>query len=75
MTTLQRNMTEEDIRTRGWVDADENVNEQFKTAEQGPLLLLGRSLILVSRRLRLIRPTPLLIGNSAPFSLVTVFFC
>ncbi|MFT7653804.1 MAG: hypothetical protein ACI9ON_003005 [Limisphaerales bacterium] len=74
MTTLQRNMTEEDIRTRGWVDADENVNEQFKTAEQGPLLLLGRSLILVSRRLRLIRPTPLT-DNSAPFSLVTVFFC
>lgn len=35
MTTLQRNMTEEDIQSRGWVDADGKVNERFKTTEQG----------------------------------------
>ena len=35
MTTLQRNMSEDDILARGWVDAEGNVNELFKTPEQG----------------------------------------
>lgn len=35
MTTLQRHMTDEDIQSRGWVDAEGNVNERFKTVEQG----------------------------------------
>ena len=35
MTTLQRHMTDEDIQSRGWVDKDGNVNELFKTVEQG----------------------------------------
>ena len=35
MTNLQRNMSEQEIRDRGWVDAEGNVNELFKTPEQG----------------------------------------
>ena len=35
MTTLQRHMSDEDIQSRGWVDAEGNVNERFKTVEQG----------------------------------------
>ena len=35
MTTLQRHMTTEDIQSRGWVDAEGNVNERFKTVEEG----------------------------------------
>ena len=35
MTTLQRHMSDEDIQSRGWVDTEGNVNEQFKTTEQG----------------------------------------
>lgn len=35
MTTLQRHMTQDDIQSRGWVDAEGNVNERFKTTEQG----------------------------------------
>lgn len=35
MTTLQRHMTAEEITQRGWVDAEGNINERFKTAEQG----------------------------------------
>lgn len=35
MTTLQRHMSEEDIQSRGWVDEQGNVNERFKTVEQG----------------------------------------
>ena len=35
MTTLQRHMTAEEITQRGWVDADGNINERFKTVEQG----------------------------------------
>lgn len=35
MTTLQRHMSEDDIQGRGWVDAEGNVNERFKTVEQG----------------------------------------
>lgn len=35
MTTLQRHMSQKDIQDRGWVDAEGNVNERFKTAEQG----------------------------------------
>jgi NAD(P)-dependent dehydrogenase (short-subunit alcohol dehydrogenase family) len=35
MTTLQRHMTEEDIQSRGWVDAEGNVNERFKSVEEG----------------------------------------
>ncbi|MFT4633707.1 MAG: hypothetical protein ACI9BC_002734 [Crocinitomicaceae bacterium] len=35
MTTLQRHMTTEDIQTRGWVDAEGNVNERFKSVEEG----------------------------------------
>ncbi|MFT7684698.1 MAG: NAD(P)-dependent dehydrogenase (short-subunit alcohol dehydrogenase family) [Candidatus Azotimanducaceae bacterium] len=35
MTTLQRHMSEEDITSRGWVDKEGNVNERFKTVEQG----------------------------------------
>jgi NAD(P)-dependent dehydrogenase (short-subunit alcohol dehydrogenase family) len=35
MTSLQRHMDKEDIEARGWVDAEGNVNERFKTVEQG----------------------------------------
>ncbi len=35
MTALQRHMTAESIQRRGWVDAEGNVNERFKTVEQG----------------------------------------
>ena len=35
MTNLQRHMTADDIRSRGWVDAEGNVNARFKTVEQG----------------------------------------
>ncbi len=35
MTSLQRHMTTEDIQTRGWVDAEGNVNERFKSVEEG----------------------------------------
>jgi len=35
MTTLQRHMSKEDINSRGWVDEEGNVNERFKTVEQG----------------------------------------
>ena len=35
MTTLQRHMTTEDIQNRGWVDSEGNVNERFKTVEEG----------------------------------------
>lgn len=35
MTTLQRHMSDDDIQSRGWVDAEGNVNERFKTVEQG----------------------------------------
>ena len=35
MTSLQRNMTQEEIKARGWVDDEGNVNELFKTTEQG----------------------------------------
>ncbi len=35
MTTLQRHMSDEDIQSRGWVDEEGNVNERFKTVEQG----------------------------------------
>ena len=35
MTTLQRHTSKEDIESRGWVDAEGNVNELFKTPEQG----------------------------------------
>ena len=35
MTTLQRHMSQEDITSRGWVDEEGNVNERFKTVEQG----------------------------------------
>jgi NAD(P)-dependent dehydrogenase (short-subunit alcohol dehydrogenase family) len=31
MTSLQRHMTTEDIQSRGWVDAEGNVNARFKT--------------------------------------------
>ncbi len=35
MTSLQRYMSAEEIRSRGWVDAQGKVNERFKTVEQG----------------------------------------
>lgn len=35
MTSLQRHMASDDIQARGWVDAEGNVNPQFKTVEQG----------------------------------------
>lgn len=35
MTTLQRHMSKEDINSRGWVDDEGNINERFKTVEQG----------------------------------------
>jgi NAD(P)-dependent dehydrogenase (short-subunit alcohol dehydrogenase family) len=35
MTSLQRHMSDEDIQSRGWVDKDGNINERFKTPEQG----------------------------------------
>ena len=35
MTTLQRHMTAEEITQRGWVDEQGNINERFKTTEQG----------------------------------------
>ena len=35
MTTLQRHMSADDIKARGWVDESGNVNERFKTTEQG----------------------------------------
>jgi len=35
MTSLQRHMTKEDIQSRGWVDEQGNVNELFKTTQQG----------------------------------------
>jgi NAD(P)-dependent dehydrogenase (short-subunit alcohol dehydrogenase family) len=34
MTSLQRHMSTEDIQSRGWVDAEGNVNERFKTPER-----------------------------------------
>jgi NAD(P)-dependent dehydrogenase (short-subunit alcohol dehydrogenase family) len=35
MTSLQRHMSQDDITTRGWVDTEGNINERFKTVEQG----------------------------------------
>jgi NAD(P)-dependent dehydrogenase (short-subunit alcohol dehydrogenase family) len=35
MTSLQRHMTKEDIQSRGWVDEQGNVNELFKTTQEG----------------------------------------
>lgn len=35
MTNLQRHMTEDEFKARGWVDEQGNVNEAFKTPEQG----------------------------------------
>ena len=35
MTDLQRHLTEEEQRAMGWIDAEGNVNERFKTTEQG----------------------------------------
>lgn len=35
MTSLQRHMEQKDIEARGWVDAEGNINERFKTVEQG----------------------------------------
>ena len=35
MTSLQRHMSKEDIQSRGWVDEAGNINERFKTPEQG----------------------------------------
>jgi NAD(P)-dependent dehydrogenase (short-subunit alcohol dehydrogenase family) len=35
MTALQRHMSKDDIESRGWVDAEGNVNEQFKTVAEG----------------------------------------
>jgi len=35
MTTLQRHMSQYDIESHGWVDQEGNVNERFKTVEQG----------------------------------------
>lgn len=35
MTNLQRHMSAEEIKSRGWVDDQGNVNELFKTPEQG----------------------------------------
>ncbi len=35
MTNLQRHMTESEIRSRGWVDAEGNINERFKSVEEG----------------------------------------
>lgn len=35
MTELQREMPAEELRARGWVDEHGNVNELFKTVEQG----------------------------------------
>jgi NAD(P)-dependent dehydrogenase (short-subunit alcohol dehydrogenase family) len=35
MTELQRDMSQEEIRAFGWVDAEGRVNERFKTPEQG----------------------------------------
>lgn len=35
MTSLQRHMSDEEIQSRGWVDKNGNINERFKTPEQG----------------------------------------
>jgi len=35
MTPLQRHLTSEEQVSMGWIDADGNVNERFKTEEQG----------------------------------------
>jgi hypothetical protein len=35
MTSLQRHMSKADIESRGWVDAEGNVNERFKTVAEG----------------------------------------
>jgi len=35
MTNLQRHMTEAEIRSRGWVDTKGNINERFKSVEEG----------------------------------------
>ncbi|MFN3511260.1 MAG: SDR family NAD(P)-dependent oxidoreductase, partial [Tsuneonella troitsensis] len=35
MTDLQRHLTDEEQRAMGWIDADGNVSERFKTTEQG----------------------------------------
>jgi len=35
MTELQRHLPQEEMIAMGWVDADGNINELFKTAEQG----------------------------------------
>lgn len=35
MTPLQRHMDQEEIRRLGWVDAEGNVNERFKSTEEG----------------------------------------
>lgn len=35
MTSLQRHMTEAEILARGWVDAEGNMNERFKSTEEG----------------------------------------
>ena len=35
MTELQRHLPREEMIERGWIDADGNVNELFKTPEQG----------------------------------------
>ena len=35
MTSLQRHMTQSDITSRGWVDAEGNINERFKSVAEG----------------------------------------
>jgi len=35
MTALQRHMSKDDIESRGWVDSEGKVNEQFKTVAEG----------------------------------------
>ena len=35
MTTLQRHMSTDDIRSRGWVDESGQVHERFKSVEEG----------------------------------------
>jgi NAD(P)-dependent dehydrogenase (short-subunit alcohol dehydrogenase family) len=48
MTNLQRHMPEQEIRDRGWVDAEGRPNPMFKTPEQGAatsVLLAGSPLV------------------------------
>ena len=35
MTNLQRHMTQSEITARGWVDAEGNINERFKSVAEG----------------------------------------